>query len=235
MDVTVVSGVKGGPETERTGKTPHYLQISVQFCVTEATNIVFSIRFFMLNLLDASWSKCVHFCGIPSDIRKRLTPSSPTHKITISLNLSIGCRDQYRCSQWALRKQTTGWKWINKPADIITPHSTERLFNLILQSQQFIWPTFSAALHVWDHIVFLQVCLNYVTWWQNNSKPDRTGLGSLCHFITDNLKVICSFLGVATNMTAVMRMQNLQAVRRKRTGISGRVKKRRLTVVWCVI
>ncbi len=50
----------------------------------------------------------------------------------------------------------------NKPADVITPHSTEGLLNLILQRQQFIWPTFSAALHVWDHIVFLQVYLNYM-------------------------------------------------------------------------
>ncbi len=96
-DVTVVSGVKGGPETERIGKTPHYQKISVQFCVTEATLFFIPVCFF-LNVLHASWPKGVHFCGIPSDIWKRLTPSSPTHKIKIPLNLSLGCRSQWKSS-----------------------------------------------------------------------------------------------------------------------------------------
>lgn len=112
-DVTVVSGVKGGPETEQIGKTSHYLKLSVQFCVTEATNIVF-FNLFFLNALHASWSKCVHFCGIPSDIWKRLTPSSPTHEITIPLNLSLRCRDQYRRSQWKSSSEVDNGMKTNK-------------------------------------------------------------------------------------------------------------------------
>lgn len=43
--------------------------------------------------------------------------------------------------------------------------------------------------------------------------------------------LICLYVGVATDMTAVMEMQNILAVKPKQTGISGHVRTRLLNAV----